>query len=202
MVPVENLPAKRGFVTAPTTWALRWNREQNFTKETPVAHVRWAWTTDDVDWQELEAWTRQVTSDGMLAELFVIDEELDVTMYRLTHADISGNQRLWRDMKAAEQQQIQTQWAKRIPRGDGWYVTLTGPWPYTSLGIEHLSGRHLRAEEGRWRARPRARARAVLVQCDVLPARAAEARALHADDGRTHTMFQNPTAASARRQQS
>lgn len=150
VVPVENLPAKRGFVTAPTTWALRWNREQNFTKETPVAHVRWAWTTDDVDWQELEAWTRQVTSDGMLAELFVIDEELDVTMYRLTHADISGNQRLWRDMKAAEQQQIQTQWGKRIPRGDGWYVPLTGPWPYTSLGIEHLSGRHLRAEEGRW----------------------------------------------------
>ena len=48
------------------------------------------------------------------------------------------------------QQQIQTQWAKRIPRGDGWYVPLTGPWPYTSLGIEHLSGRHLRAEEGRW----------------------------------------------------
>ena len=150
VVPVTNIPTKRGFNPPSTTWALRWNREQIFTKEDPVAHVRWAWTTDDVDWNELEQWTRNVTSKGMLAELFVIDEELEVTMYRLSFAEIQGDQPTWDSLDATEQNNLAELWASRIPREDGWFIPFVGDWPWASLGIEHHSGQHLRAEEGQW----------------------------------------------------
>ena len=152
VVPVENISEKRGFTIASTTWALRWNREQIFSKEDPVAHVRWAWTTDDVDWVEMELWTRSVIKNGMIAELFVVDEELDVTMYRLSFADISGNQTTWSQLDDSSRTHLAEYWATRIKRGEGWYIPLTGTWPWPSLGVEHQSGRHLRLEEGEWLA--------------------------------------------------
>tara|TARA_B100000767_G_scaffold260395_1_gene271031 strand:+ start:2610 stop:3743 length:1134 start_codon:yes stop_codon:yes gene_type:complete len=150
VVPVKNILAKRNFHTPTTTWALRWNREQNFTKQDPVAHVRWAWTTDDVDWMEMEQWTKEVTAKGMLAELLVVDEELDVTMYRLSFAEISGNQPTWDELDETKRSTLQAHWSSRISRGDGWYIPLHAEWPWASLGVEHQSGRHLRAEEGQW----------------------------------------------------
>jgi hypothetical protein len=150
VVPVVNLPEKRGFAYSEMTWALRWNREQNFTKDDPIAHVRWAWTTDDVDWEEMETWTAEVTQQGLLAELFVVDEELDVTMYRLSYADIRGNQRTWDSLTDEDIKSLNDAWAMRIERGDGWYIPGSTLWAWSSLGVEHLSGRHLRSEEGRW----------------------------------------------------
>lgn len=150
VVPIANIPTKRGFDPPNTTWALRWNREQIFTKEEPVAHVRWAWTTDDVDWSELEQWTRGVTEQGMLAELFVIDEELDVTMYRLSFAEINGSQPTWDSLNPSAKDQIGRLWDSRIQREDGWFIPLLDVWPWPSLGIEHHSGQHLRSEEGAW----------------------------------------------------
>ena len=150
IVPVANLSSKRNFSPSGLTWALRWNREQNFSKEDPVAHVRWVWTTDDVNWPELEAWTADVTSRGMLAELFVIDEELDVTMYRLGYAEIAGDQATWPMLSPEQIEALRTGWSSRIPRGEGWYIPSTGEWPWGAIGVEHLSGRHLRNEEGLW----------------------------------------------------
>ncbi len=152
VIPVSNIAEKRGLIASETTWALRWDREQNFTKEQPVAHVRWAWTTDDVDWIEMEQWTRDVTKNGRLAELFVVDEELDVTMYRLSFSTIEGDQKTWDQLKEADVEVLASYWETRIDRGDGWYIPLNTPWPWPSLGVEHISGRHLRSEEGRWLA--------------------------------------------------
>ena len=150
VVPVEHLSGKRDFSFSETTWALRWNREQHFSKEDPVAHVRWAWTTDQVNWLELEAWTADVTKRGLMAELFVVDEELDVTMYRLGYADISGGQPTWSSLEVEQIEQLKDAWNCKIERGSGWYIPLEKQWPWSSIGVDHLSGRHLRSEEGRW----------------------------------------------------
>ena len=150
LIPVENLPEKWGIQTHSSTWAMRWNREQIFSKESPVAHVRWAWNTDKIDWNEMLEWSNTVHSHGMLAEFFVIDEEMDVTMYLLSMAQPSGEQRLWNSFSDAERELLSELWSQRIQRGTGWYIPDKSTWPWNSLGVEHLSGRHLRHEEGQW----------------------------------------------------
>ena len=73
-----------------------------------------------MNWIELEAWTAEVTSRGLLAELFVIDEELDVTMYRLGYAEIAGNQSTWATLTTEQIEELRIGWSSRIPRGEGW----------------------------------------------------------------------------------
>ena len=148
LIPCENIPDKWGLKYNEATWALRWNREQIFSKEAPVAHVRWAWTTDDIDWMKLIEWTADVHALGMQAELFVIDEELDVTMYLLSESNPNGNQPTWESLAEAEVKKLSDLWDLRIQRGEGWYIPNSNQWPWDSLGVEHLSGRHLRHEEG------------------------------------------------------
>ena len=150
LIPVENIPSKWEIEIPKATWALRWNREQTFSKEPPVAHVRWAWTTDEIDWVEMLEWTNTVHSYGMVAEFFVIDEEMDVTMYLLGMAHPTGNQRLWSSFSNDEKKHLSTLWDQRIARGTGWYIPELSGWPCESIGVEHLSGRHLRQEEGEW----------------------------------------------------
>jgi hypothetical protein len=103
-----------------------------------------------VNWTELEAWTADVTSRGLLAELFVVDEELDVTMYRLGYAEIAGNQATWAMLSSEQIDALRTGWSSRIARGEGWYIPSDREWPWGAIGVEHLSGRHLRNEEGLW----------------------------------------------------
>jgi len=148
LIPAQNIPEKWGIEVPQPTWALRWNREQIFSKEMPVAHVRWAWTTDVIDWKEMVEWTSWVHDQGMLAEFLVIDEEMDVTMYMLSQRQPSGKQPLWDTFSTEKKNQISELWQKRIARGDGWYVPDASNWHWDSIGVEHLSGRHLRQEEG------------------------------------------------------
>ena len=148
LIPAQNIPAKWNIEIPSPTWALRWNREQIFSKERPVAHVRWAWTTDEIDWMEMVEWTSWVHEQGMLAEFLVIDEEMDVTMYLLSQVEPSGHQQLWTSFSDSERNQITDLWGSRIARGDGWYIPNAINWHWDSIGVEHLSGRHLRHEEG------------------------------------------------------
>ena len=148
LIPCENIPDKREISYNSSTWALRWNREQVFSKEPPVAQVRWAWTTDEIDWMKLLEWTVEVHSLGMNAELFVIDEELDVTMYLLTEAIPIGTQPTWESLGTDEMKEVSSLWDLRIERGEGWYIPGATKWPLETVGVEHLSGRHLRREEG------------------------------------------------------
>mgnify|MGYP006154356453 CR=1 FL=1 len=150
LIPVENIPLKWGLEVLDSTWALRWNREQTFSKETPVAHVRWAWTTDEIDWMEMHEWTNAVNSKGMAAEFFVIDEEMDVTMYLLGLAQPHGEQQLWDSFSSEQRQELTELWSRRIARDSGWYIPGVTEWLWDSIGVEHLSGRHLREEEGEW----------------------------------------------------
>jgi hypothetical protein len=62
----------------------------------------------------------------------------------------TGTQRLWSSFSNDEKQHLSTLWNERITRGTGWYIPELTPWPCESIGVEHLSGRHLRQEEGEW----------------------------------------------------
>jgi hypothetical protein len=99
---------------------LRWPRESHPSRGEAEAVVRWARTGDDLDMGELLSWAHEISRDGLLAELALIDDEMDVTMYRLSLIDPSGT------IQPASRDE------------------------YPLLGVEHLSSRFLRNDELDW----------------------------------------------------
>ena len=43
-------------------------------------------------------WVDGVISVNCIPEIFVIDDEMDITMYRINYDDLSGNQKTWDDL--------------------------------------------------------------------------------------------------------
>ena len=74
----------------PLAWAVRWHRDRNHLKENFQASVSLATTHDALDWMNLLRWCRQSMAIQVDSELFVIDDELDVTMYKLDLIDPQG----------------------------------------------------------------------------------------------------------------
>ncbi len=99
---------------------LRWNRESHPSKGGAEAVVRWATTKEKLDIGELLNWAQGLSDEGMLAELAIVDEEMDVTMYRLSLID---------------------------PKG---IVTPATTESHPLLGVEHLSRKFLRDDELDW----------------------------------------------------
>ena len=99
---------------------LRWSRESHPSRGDAEAVVRWARTGDDLDISELLSWAQSISKEGMLAEFALIDDEMDVTMYRLS-----------------------------IIQPQGSLVPATKD-DYPLLGVEHLSRRFLRNDELNW----------------------------------------------------
>ena len=99
---------------------LRWSRESHPSKGKAEAVIRWARTKENLDMIELMNWTRELSDEGMLAELAIVDDEMDVTMYRLSLID---------------------------PRGTITPATVEN---HPMLGVEHLSRKFLREDELDW----------------------------------------------------
>ena len=99
---------------------LRWSRESHPSKAKAEAVIRWARTKENLDMVELMNWTRELSDEGMLAELAIVDDEMDVTMYRLSLID---------------------------PRGT---ITPATVDDHPMLGVEHLSRKFLREDELDW----------------------------------------------------
>jgi hypothetical protein len=128
----------------PSTWALRWSRENHPSDSEPCAEVRWALTEDILDWEELRLWVLSVSAAGREAELAIIDQEMDVTMYRLAMIDPTGTNNL------PKRENIRDLWQKRISHEGGWFIADSSIWSERSLGFDHLSGRMLRQDEADW----------------------------------------------------
>ena len=150
IVPRDHLKSELIEKIHPNTWAVRWRRNQSFSKQLPEAQTRWACTTDSVDISELLAWASEVKSQGYIPELYIVDEEMDVTMYRLDIIEMNGNQKTWNDFTTKQQQSIQQLWEQKLAWGDGWYIPNQSKWAWSAVGIEHMSGRLLRKEESQW----------------------------------------------------
>lgn len=102
---------------------LRWSRDSHPSNSGPVAQIKWARTGDDFDWESLFSWVEEVNDSGLIPELALVDDEMDVTMYRLSSID---------------------------PRGS---LTPSSPSnPNQNIGVEHLSRRFYRGDESAWMA--------------------------------------------------
>ena len=79
--------------------------------------------------------------------MFVIDDELDVTMYKMDLIQPKGDLKSWNDLSESHQQQFLNDWMNRTPTDAGSYIRHEQPWTWEQIGIDHMSGRILRQEE-------------------------------------------------------
>ena len=109
---------------------LRWARDDHPSNSEAEAEIRWARTVHSLDWEELSNWVEEVSTMGLIAELAIVDDEMDVTMYRLSFCDPRGS----------------LEPAKREEFANADFSN----WPSESIGFEHLSQRFLRQDEIDW----------------------------------------------------
>jgi len=132
------------------SFAVKWSRNQSHFKNEPISHIRWFWASSNVDWDELRTWVDEVILANCIPEVFVIDDEMDITMYRIEYDNLSGNQKTWDDLTSQERNHISEAFENIKLTESGCYLPDTNDWPLTSIGIEHLSGINLREEEILW----------------------------------------------------
>ncbi len=147
VIPVGNLPPDR---YPNNTFAIKWSRNKSHFKNEPLSQIRWFWASENVDWDELIDWVDQVLSDGSIPEVFVIDDEMDITMYRLDYDHLFGNQPQWENLSTKQVESVRTLMASKINTPSGCFIDNTVNWPLSSIGVEHLSGINLRGEEVEW----------------------------------------------------
>ena len=81
--------------------------------------------TINLDWDELlHMVPPKSNQEGIDAELFVIDDELDVTMYKMDLIQPKGDLKSWNDLDEPQQQQFLNDWMNRTPTESGSYVGL------------------------------------------------------------------------------
>ena len=128
-------------------WGLRWSRHAK-PPAPPEAKADWATSTSDVDWSGLLRDAINDDSAGLLSEWYIIDEELDVTMYHLYPVEFSGVLPAWSSLDSEQRHALTHAWKVKVPCGDGYRLPLIdGGWPWSQVGTTHASGRQLNAEE-------------------------------------------------------
>lgn len=147
VIPVANLVDEK-FSSA--TFALKWARNESHFKGKPISHIRWFWASEIVDWQNLQNWVDEVIEFNCTPEVFVIDDEMDITMYRLGYEDLVGNQGNWSDLSDADISVLSKLIDNRIETESGCFIDNADAWPLPGIGVEHLSGINLRFEEIEW----------------------------------------------------
>tara|TARA_B100000614_G_scaffold261482_1_gene291222 strand:+ start:954 stop:2093 length:1140 start_codon:yes stop_codon:yes gene_type:complete len=131
-------------------WGIRWHRDRNHLNEKHQASVAIATTHDKLHWESLLTWCKNSMESNLDAELFVIDDELDVTMYKIDLIHPQGDLQSWSHLSTEEREEFLDNWKQRTPTESGSYVRHNAPWNWNQIGIEHMSGRVLRKEEDRY----------------------------------------------------
>lgn len=131
------------------TWAVRWERHESWSSHHGFSQIRLQRTNDTLDWKELSEWVRSVLAMEHVAELCVIDEEFDTTVYHLSMANPNGNQLLFSQLTSDKQNDLVEACMNAVHVEGGYFVNHPGEWPLPSVGLQHFSGRYLRGEEYR-----------------------------------------------------
>ncbi len=148
VVPVVHL--RERFPALPAnTWAIRWERHEPWASHRGFSQVRLQRTHDPLDWHELHRWVDDVRASGHVAELCVIDEEFDTTIYHLSTAQPKGSHDLKDNLSKALLDALVASCRQATPVEGGFFVNHDGPWPLSAIGLPHFSGRYLRGEEYR-----------------------------------------------------
>ena len=128
-------------------WGLRWSRHDK-PPAPPVANADWASSGLQVDWPRLLNQVMNDDDQGLLTERYIIDEELDVTMYHVHPVNFSGALTPWQDLTDEVRTDLEQAWTAQVPCGEGVRLPLIGQaWPWPQVGTTHASGRQLNAEE-------------------------------------------------------
>jgi len=143
-------PNVSDYQTSSGAFALKWKRNQSQFKSEPMSHVRWFWTFETLDWSEIYSWAEEVEKLNCKCDIFIIDEEMEVTMYRVSFIEPKGSQKVWEQLNSEERNNIANMWECKVKTKSGFFIPLVGHWPLNSIGVEHLSGINLRIEEGEW----------------------------------------------------
>ena len=143
VVPAENLDGEPPF----SSWGVRWGNSQNRFKEPCQAYVKIASTNDEFAWNDIFDWCVESSGKEALAELYVIDDELHVTGYRVDFIQPEGMNLRWSDLSKNARDIVMNSWAKRRVLEKGVYLPYSENWPWHQIGFDHMSGRVLREEE-------------------------------------------------------
>jgi len=129
------------------TWAVRWQRHESWKKHKGFSQIRVQRTHDSIDWNELQQWVVAVLEHGHLPELCVMDDEMDVTVYKLSHEHPTGDQIIVQDLDTSARTLLGQSLAHSVATNGGYFIGIDDNWPLPAFGIPHLSGRFLRQEE-------------------------------------------------------
>ena len=146
VVPVTHLASRYDDLPS-ATWAIRWERQETWTSHPGHTQVRIQRTHDPLDWNELGRWVSDVHACGHLAELCVIDDEFDTTVYHLSFLQPSGGHQHIGDLTDEERSKVAEWCASGTSVDGGVFLPVRENWPLPSLGVPHFSGRFLRTEE-------------------------------------------------------
>lgn len=128
-------------------WGVRWSRHAK-PPARPRARCEWTEASQHVDWASLARRAVRTESMDVVDEWYVIDEEMDVTMYHVATMEFSGSVATWQSLDHESKEGIRSSWEQRVPCGEGHRLPLTSErWPWPQLGTTHASGRILRREE-------------------------------------------------------
>ncbi|MDA0926087.1 MAG: hypothetical protein O3C36_05550 [archaeon] len=133
-----------------STWAVRWQRHEPWTKNQGYSQVRLQHTNDLLDWDELFGWVVAVIDAGHVPELCVVDDEFDATVYHLQLSNPTGMHRTLQQLSDDEQAIVQRSCKTAKPMTGGYFLLPAEPWPLSAVGVEHFGGRFLREEEHRY----------------------------------------------------
>lgn len=129
------------------TWAIRFERHESWRQHGGFSQIRVQRTHDEVNWEELNQWVQSVLENNHIPELCVIDDELDATVYNLSHEQPHGDQVLLSDLSAELYTDLESLISRSVSVENGMFVSDVSSWPLPAIGIEHFSGRFLRNEE-------------------------------------------------------
>ena len=132
------------------TWAVRWNRGEHPTKHPAISEMRWIRNDAEIEWRNLWKWIKSVRKKERLAEIMVIDEEFDVTSYRMDLQQPSGefaNIEIEGDIK----NKINVAWNNRIKSGAGNWIDIDPTsWQLPQIGVNWDDGVWLNHIESNW----------------------------------------------------
>ncbi len=146
VIPVAHL-AERFEPFPKHTWAVRWERHESWTSHSGYSQVRLQRTHDPLDWDELDAWVESVNSCGHVAELCVIDDEFDTTVYHLSTCFPHGTHVRHSGLDEERKEALRSACKEAQSVDGGFFLNYPAEWPLPAIGTPHFSGRYLRNEE-------------------------------------------------------
>ena len=106
----------------------------------------WARTNSPVNWEKILQWVNDCYEANTFPELYIIDDEFDVTMYLLKDISPSGNLDSWGDLNKEEKTSILSMIQNIEYSSEGGFLR-SNEWFWEQIGVPHASGIFFSTEE-------------------------------------------------------